>query len=101
MFNQAFFTHLYIDEEGIHSEYAEPFDVLLGEAVLEAGRASLEAEAAEGEAGQTGRAEGVVTMAEILGRPGNRMSSQQQADPQGTVCRWGSACCCFTPCLRG
>lgn len=29
LFNQAFFTHLYIDEEGIHAELAEPFDVLL------------------------------------------------------------------------
>jgi site-specific DNA recombinase len=29
LFNQAFFTHLYIDDDGLHSDYTEPFDTLL------------------------------------------------------------------------
>ncbi|MGQ0777626.1 MAG: recombinase family protein [Pseudonocardiales bacterium] len=57
LFNQAFFTHLYIDDEGTHSEYAAPFDTLLDHDVLDAGRAIL----ADREAGQ-------ITMADILGR---------------------------------
>ena len=57
LFNQAFFTHLYIDDDGVHSEYAEPFDVLLGGGVLEAGRAI-----------QADREAGLTTMAEVLGR---------------------------------
>ncbi|MGH3904680.1 MAG: recombinase family protein [Pseudonocardiaceae bacterium] len=58
LFNQAFFTHLYIDDHGLHSEYAEPFDTLLDQDVLDAGRAIQ----ADREAGQ-------ITMADILGRP--------------------------------
>ncbi|MBE1874455.1 hypothetical protein [Myceligenerans pegani] len=42
LFNQAFFTHLYIDEDGIHGEYAEPFATLLDDNVLDAGRAIQE-----------------------------------------------------------
>jgi site-specific DNA recombinase len=38
LFNQAFFTHLMIDDDGVHSEYAEPFDTLLDGEVLDAGR---------------------------------------------------------------
>ncbi|MGH3939934.1 MAG: hypothetical protein ACRDTG_15150, partial [Pseudonocardiaceae bacterium] len=57
LFNQAFFTHLYIDDDGVRHDYAEPFDSLLGDEVLEAGRTML----ADREAGQ-------VTMADILKR---------------------------------
>ena len=39
LFNQAFFTHLYIDDDGLHGEYAEPFGTLLDPDVLDAGRA--------------------------------------------------------------
>ncbi|MGH4007735.1 MAG: recombinase family protein [Pseudonocardiaceae bacterium] len=39
LFNQAFFTHLYIDDDGLHSDYAEPFDTLLDPGTLDAGRA--------------------------------------------------------------
>ncbi|MGH4012985.1 MAG: recombinase family protein [Pseudonocardiaceae bacterium] len=58
LFNQAFFTHLYIDDVGLRSEYAEPFDTLLDQDVLDAGRAI-----------QADRETGQVTMADILGRP--------------------------------
>jgi site-specific DNA recombinase len=58
LFNQAFFTHLYIDAEGVHSEYAEPFDVLLNDDVRDAGRAI-----------QADRTAGLVTMADILQHP--------------------------------
>lgn len=57
LFNQAFFTHLVIDEDGVHSEYAEPFDTLLGGDVLDAGRTAL-----------TDRAEGQVRLREVLER---------------------------------
>jgi hypothetical protein len=53
LFDQAFFTHRYIDDAGAHGECAEPFDVL-----LDAGRAI-----------QANRPTGLVTMADILGRP--------------------------------
>jgi site-specific DNA recombinase len=39
LFNQAFFTHLYIDEDDVHGEYAPPFDTLLADPVREAGQA--------------------------------------------------------------
>ncbi|MEU8717548.1 recombinase family protein [Streptomyces sp. NPDC048663] len=40
MFNQAFFTRLLIHEDdGVHGQRAEPFDVLLAPEVLDAGRA--------------------------------------------------------------
>jgi site-specific DNA recombinase len=58
LFNQAFFTHLYIDDDGLHSDYAEPFDTLLGPDTLDAGRTIQ----ADREAGQ-------ITMADILRRP--------------------------------
>ncbi|MDQ3153446.1 MAG: zinc ribbon domain-containing protein [Actinomycetota bacterium] len=58
LFNQAFFTHLYIDDDGLHSEYAEPFDTLLNQDILDAGRAI-----------QASREAGQITMAFILGRP--------------------------------
>ena len=38
LFNQAFFTHLYIDDDGIRGELAEPFDMLLDDGMLEAAR---------------------------------------------------------------
>lgn len=57
LFNQAFFTHLYIDDDGVRHDYAEPFDTLLGEEVLDAGRAIQ----ADPEAGQ-------ITMADVLRR---------------------------------
>lgn len=41
LFNQAFFTHLYIDDGGVRGTLAEPFDVLLGEEVLGRGRVAL------------------------------------------------------------
>ncbi len=58
LFNQAFFTHLYIDEEGVHSQYAPPFDTLLDHGVLDAGRAI-----------QVDARAGRFTMADILRRP--------------------------------
>ncbi|WKX09964.1 recombinase family protein [Streptomyces sp. NL15-2K] len=58
LFNQAFFTHLMIDEDGVHSEYAEPFDTLLDGDVLDAGRAAL-----------ADRAEGQAKLREVLERP--------------------------------
>ena len=36
LFNQAFFTHLYIDDDGLRSDYAEPFDTLLVQDVPDA-----------------------------------------------------------------
>ncbi len=38
LFNQAFFTHLYIDEDDVRGELAEPFDILLDGQVLDAAR---------------------------------------------------------------
>jgi len=58
LFNQAFFTHLYIDDDGVRHDYAEPFDSLLGDEMLDAGRAI-----------QADREAGLVTMADLLGRP--------------------------------
>jgi len=58
LFNQAFFTHLYIDDDGLHSDYAEPFDTLLDPDTLDAGRTI-----------QAGREAGQITMADILRRP--------------------------------
>ena len=55
LFNLAFFTHLYIDDDGVRHDYAEPFDTLLSEDVLDAGRAI-----------QTDREASQVTMADIL-----------------------------------
>ena len=49
LFNQAFLTHLMIDEDGIRGEYAEPFDTLLDSDVLDAGRSYL-ADDVEGQA---------------------------------------------------
>ena len=40
LFNQAFFTHLLIDEDAAQGEYRSPFDTLLNQAVREAGEAS-------------------------------------------------------------
>ncbi|WP_405541499.1 recombinase family protein [Streptomyces phaeochromogenes] len=58
LFNQAFFTHLMIDEDGVHSEYAEPFDTLLDGDVLEAGQTAL-----------VDRAGGQAKLREVLERP--------------------------------
>ena len=56
LFNQAFFTHLYIDDDGVRGELAEPFDVLLDGAVL-------------GAVGQQGEPEAQApSMSEVLGR---------------------------------
>ncbi|MGH3630851.1 MAG: recombinase family protein [Sciscionella sp.] len=41
LFNQAFFTRLYIDQDGVRGELAEPFDVLLGELAAGATAAGL------------------------------------------------------------
>lgn len=57
-FNQAFFTHLMIDEEGVHSEYAEPSDTLLDDDVLDAGQAA-----------QADRVQSQAKLAEILESP--------------------------------
>jgi hypothetical protein len=56
LFNQAFFTHLYIDDDGVRHDYAEPFDTLLGDDVLDAGRA-IQADPGAGQ----------ITMADLLG----------------------------------
>jgi site-specific DNA recombinase len=40
--NQAFFTHLYIDDDDVRHNYAEPFDTLLGKEILDVGRAILD-----------------------------------------------------------
>lgn len=67
LFNQAFFTHLMIDEEGdVQSAYADPFDVLLDDAVLDAGRAV-----------QADRDTGFVTMADVLSSAPNRDDTQK------------------------
>jgi site-specific DNA recombinase len=58
LFNQAFFTHLYIDDDGVRHDYAEPFDALLGDDVLDAGRA-IQADPGAGQ----------ITMADLLGGP--------------------------------
>ncbi|MEU9407526.1 recombinase family protein [Streptomyces sp. NPDC048281] len=56
MFNQAFFTHLLIHEDdGVHGQHAEPFDVLLAPEVLDAGRAI-----------QAGMNTGTATLADVL-----------------------------------
>jgi site-specific DNA recombinase len=55
LFNQAFFTHLMIEEHGVIGKYAAPFDMLLSDGVVNAGRAI-----------QTKHAEGSTTMARIL-----------------------------------
>lgn len=47
-----------IDEDDVHSEYAEPFDTLLDGDVLDAGRTAL-----------TDRAEGQARLREVLERP--------------------------------
>jgi site-specific DNA recombinase len=65
LFNQAFFTHLMIDEDGVHSEYAEPFDVLLDGDVLDAGGTAL-----------ADRAEGRIRLREILERPASSTSKK-------------------------
>jgi site-specific DNA recombinase len=44
LFNQAFFTHLYIDEDGVHAELAEPFGLLLDGKVLDAACQQVEPE---------------------------------------------------------
>jgi site-specific DNA recombinase len=56
LFNQAFFTHLYIDEEGLRAELAEPFDALLGGAMVELGQAH---------AGQLGGGTGLAARANL------------------------------------
>ncbi len=59
-------AHLMIDDEGVHSEYAEPFDVLLDGGVLDAGRAI-----------QADCRTGFITMAEILRRPATTDSNKK------------------------
>jgi site-specific DNA recombinase len=44
LFNQAFFTHVSIDEDGVRGELAEPFDVLLDSQVGQAARQQPEAQ---------------------------------------------------------
>lgn len=57
LFNQAFFTHLYIDEDGVRGELAEPFDVLLDSELLEAARHQ-----------QADQALGTGALSEVFGR---------------------------------
>jgi site-specific DNA recombinase len=65
LFNQAFFTHLYIDDDGVRHDYAEPFDTLLGDDVLDAGRA-IQADPGAGQ----------ITMADLLGGPATSTNSK-------------------------
>jgi hypothetical protein len=55
--NQALFTHLFIDEEGVTAAYAAPFDVLLDPDTIAAGQAV-----------QDDREVGLVAMAAVLSR---------------------------------
>jgi hypothetical protein len=79
LFNQAFFSHLYIDDDGLHSDYAEPFDTLLDQDVLDAGRTI-----------QTDREAGKITMADILRRPATSTTTRPPGHsvPLG-VCPYG------------
>ena len=85
LFNQAFFTHLMIEEDGIRSEYAEPFDVLLSEDVLDAGRAI-----------QADREARFVTIGRRPGTP--NQAERQREDPQDATRRWGSVLAAFDTC---
>nr|BFF20313.1 hypothetical protein GCM10025730_38340 [Promicromonospora thailandica] len=87
LFNQAFFTHLYIDEASIQGEYAEPFATLLADNVLDVGRVIEEK-----------NGQGAPSMAEVLD---NIADNEANANTPGALGATGGFGGNLPPLLQG